>query len=139
VMGPAQDLPAAREARLELAVGAGPIPEGIPVHLKLDTGMGRWGFAELPSRTRDVVAVMTHLASADCDPDFTRVQIDRFRAATDALGLERHAANSAGALRFPEARCGRASRPVTAAASSPNARRGSGSSRSVTRTASGGT
>jgi len=104
VMGPAQDLLAAREARLELAVGAGPIPEGIPVHLKLDTGMGRWGFSELPSPTRDVVAVMTHLASADCDPDFTRVQIDRFRAATDALGLERHAANSAGALRFPEAR-----------------------------------
>jgi alanine racemase len=104
VMGPAAELAAAREARLELAVGGGPIPEGIPVHLKLDTGMGRWGFSELPSPTREVVALMTHLASADCDPDFTRVQIDRFRAATDALGLERHAANSAGALRFPEAR-----------------------------------
>jgi len=104
VMGPAHDVVAAREARLELAVGAGPIPEGIPVHLKLDTGMGRWGFSELPSPTREVVAVMTHFASADCDADFTRVQIDRFRNATDALGVERHAANSAGALRFPDAR-----------------------------------
>ena len=104
VMGPAHDLVAAREARLELAVGAGPIPEGIPVHLKLDTGMGRWGFSELPSPTSEVVAVMTHFASADCDAEFTRLQIDRFRAATDALGVERHAANSAGALRFPEAR-----------------------------------
>src|SRR5580765_8515514 len=45
VMGPvaAWDVAAAREARLELCVGEGPIPEGLPVHLKLDTGMGRWG------------------------------------------------------------------------------------------------
>jgi alanine racemase len=105
VMGPADDLASAREARLELAVSDGPIPEGLPVHLKLDTGMGRWGFSELPAPTRDVVGLMTHFASADCDPDFTRVQVQRFRSATDALtGLERHAANSAGALRFPEAR-----------------------------------
>jgi alanine racemase len=105
VMGPARDLAAAGEARLEVAVGDGPIPEGLPVHLKLDTGMGRWGFSELPAPTRNVVGLMTHFASADCDPEFTRTQIERFRAATDALpGLERHAANSAGALRFPEAR-----------------------------------
>jgi alanine racemase len=105
VMGPTVELGEARDARLELAVGAGPIPEGLPVHLKLDTGMGRWGFSELPAPTRDVVALMTHLASADSDPDFTRLQVERFRAATDALpGLTRHAANSAAALRFPEAR-----------------------------------
>jgi alanine racemase len=102
VMGPARDLAAAREARLEVAVGDGRIPEGLPVHLKLDTGMGRWGFSELPAPTRDVVGLMTHFASADCDPEFTRTQIERFRAATDALSeLERPAANSAGALRFP--------------------------------------
>ena len=47
---------------------------------------------------------MTHLASADCDAEFTREQLERFRAATDSLDLPRHAANSAGALRFPEAR-----------------------------------
>ena len=105
VMGPCEQLREARERRLEVTVGAGPVPEGLPVHLKLDTGMGRWGYSELPSPGRDVVGLMTHLASADCDPDFTREQVERFRAATEALGsLTRHAANSAGALRFPEAR-----------------------------------
>ena len=105
VMGPTEEVGVAREARLDLAVSTGPIPEGVAVHLKLDTGMGRWGYAELPAPTRDVVGVMTHFASADCDPDFTHHQIERFRAATDGLGgLIRHAANGAGVLRFPEAR-----------------------------------
>ncbi len=105
VMGPTDELREAREAALEVAVGDGPVPEGLPVHLKLDSGMGRWGFAELPAPGREVVGVMTHLASADSDPAFTREQIARFRAATDGLqGVARHAANSAGALRFPEAR-----------------------------------
>jgi len=104
VMGPTDEVGAAREAALDLAVGAGPIPEGVAVHLKLDTGMGRWGYSELPAPTRDVVGLMTHFASADCDPGFTRLQIERFRAATEGLdGLIRHAANGAGALRFPEA------------------------------------
>jgi alanine racemase len=81
------------------------VPEGAPVHLKLDTGMGRWGLSELPSPTRDVVGVMSHLASADSDPEFTRMQIERFREATAELeGLTRHVANSAGALGYPEAR-----------------------------------
>jgi alanine racemase len=106
VLGPPGDaVRAARQAQLELTVGVGEIPEGVPVHLKLDTGMGRWGMGELPPFTRDVVGLMTHLASADCDPVFTRTQIERFRAATDAHAhLTRHAANSAGAVRFPEAR-----------------------------------
>ena len=41
----------ARGARgaLELVVGER-IPEGLPVHVKLDTGMGRWGVSELPRR-----------------------------------------------------------------------------------------
>ena len=105
VLGPTDELREARDARLELAVGDGPVPEGLPVHLKLDTGMGRWGYSELPAPSRDVVGLMTHLASADSDPAFTRLQIERFRAATDSIdGLTRHAANSAGGLRFPEAR-----------------------------------
>jgi alanine racemase len=59
-----------------------------------------------------VVGLLSHLASADSDPDFTRVQIQRFSDATAGLdGLTRHIANSAGTLRFPEAafdavRCG---------------------------------
>src|SRR6266704_685063 len=46
VMGPADDMRAARDARLELVVGD-EIPEGFPVHVKIDTGMGRWGISEL--------------------------------------------------------------------------------------------
>jgi alanine racemase len=114
VMGPVADdgVPEARLARLELVAAAGRVPEGVPVHLELDTGMGRWGLSELPSPTRDVVGVMSHFAVAEADAEFTSAQIERFRAATAALGaLERHLANSAGTLRFPEAafdavRCG---------------------------------
>ena len=39
----------------------GRIPEGVPIHLKLDTGWGGGGF-ELLSPTRDVVGLMSHLA-----------------------------------------------------------------------------
>ena len=83
------------------------------MHVKLDTGMGRWGLSELPRRAARVVGVMTHLATADSDPSFARAQIERFRAATERLPaqLTRHVANSAAALRLPEsrfdaARCG---------------------------------
>ena len=106
VMGPTtnRELATAREARLELVVGD-EIPAGIPVHVKLDTGMGRWGISELRAPDREVVGLMTHLASADTDLDFARVQLERFRAATAPYsGLTRHAANSAAALRLPEAR-----------------------------------
>jgi alanine racemase len=114
VMGPVGDgdLHAAREAALELVAVDGRVPEGIPVHLKLDTGMGRWGLAELPARTRDVVGVMSHLASSESDPAFTREQIERFRDATrDLADVTRHVANSAATLRLPESafdavRCG---------------------------------
>jgi alanine racemase len=114
VMGPAwpEELAAAREARLELAVSGPPLPEGVPLHVKLDTGMGRWGFRELPEPSANVVGLMTHLATADSDPAFAREQLERFRAAAAAVpGVTLHAANSAAALRIPEsrfdaARCG---------------------------------
>lgn len=107
VLGPvgADDVRRAAELRLELAISALPLPEGVPLHLKLDTGMGRWGLSELPAPGRDVVGVMSHFASADSDPAFTRLQFERFLAGTAALAhLTRHIANSAGALRHPEAR-----------------------------------
>jgi alanine racemase len=107
VMGPVDDdeLRAAREAALELVAVDGRVPERIPVHVKLDTGMGRWGLAELPAPTRDVVGVMSHLASSESDPAFTREQIERFRDATRNLAhLTRHIANSAATLRVPESR-----------------------------------
>ena len=114
VMGPASgaEIATVREAGLELVVADGGIPEDVRVHLKLDTGMGRWGFSELPAPNRNVVGLMSHFASADCDPAFTKAQIERFRLATDAFpDLTRHLANSAGALRYPAAafdagRCG---------------------------------
>ena len=107
VMGPVseREIGEARVARLEVVAADGRIPEGVKVHLKVDTGMGRWGLAELPAPTRDVVGVMSHLASAEADPAFTQLQVERFREATAQLGsLTRHLANSAATLRYAEAR-----------------------------------
>jgi alanine racemase len=107
VMGPAgnREIAEARDAGLELAVFELPVPEGVRVHLKLDTGMGRWGLSELPAPGREVVGLMSHFASADCDAAFTELQVERFAAATaEHAHLTRHIANSAGALRFPSAR-----------------------------------
>ena len=105
VMCPTEDVAEAREARLELVISGGEIPDGIPVHLKLDTGMGRWGFAELPEPPANVVGLMSHLATADSDPDFAQQQVERFREATEQYShLTRHVANSAAALRLPDAR-----------------------------------
>jgi alanine racemase len=115
VMGPAgsnREVAQARAAGLELAIADGEIPEGVRVHLKLDTGMGRYGLSELPSPPAEVVGLMTHLATADSDAGFARAQLERFRSATEQYShLARHAANSAAALRLPEshfdaARCG---------------------------------
>jgi alanine racemase len=48
---------------------------------------------------------MSHLASAESDPTFTALQIDRFReAAAPLVALTRHIANSAATLRYAEAR-----------------------------------
>jgi alanine racemase len=107
VMGPVseREVAEARAAQFELVAADGRVPEGVRVHLKLDTGMGRWGLSELTAPTRDVVGVMSHLAVAESDPDFTQLQVERFRERTAALeGLTRHLANSAGTLRYPEAR-----------------------------------
>jgi alanine racemase len=114
VMGSAsgREIAQARDADLDLTVSDDAIPEGVRVHLKLDTGMGRWGMSELPELPIEVVGLMTHLATADSDQDFARAQLQRFEEATAGFpNLIRHAANSAAALRLPEsrldaARCG---------------------------------
>lgn len=92
----------------------------VGIHVKVDTGMSRLGLrpekleafldgcARFPSVR--IEGLMTHLASADCDPELTRVQLARFaaevpRVAAAARGrLVLHAANSAGTLGFPDAR-----------------------------------
>ena len=109
-------LQAAREAAQD---GAGALP---PLHLKLDTGMRRLGFGEeeLPEllallaahRTAlPVAGIMTHLAAAD-DPahdEFTQQQLATFQRMAGAIEAElgystiKHALNSAGIRRFPEA------------------------------------
>ena len=50
VLGPVseREIGEARAARLELVAADGRIAEGVPVHLEIDTGMGRWGLSELP-------------------------------------------------------------------------------------------
>ena len=114
VMGPTvgREFAVAREARVEVTVLDTEIPEGVRAHLKLDTGMGRWGLSELPLLPVKIVGLMTHLATADSDPEFAREQLRRFDEATKGYShLTRHAANSAAALRLPEshldaARCG---------------------------------
>jgi alanine racemase len=115
VLGPVgsnRDLALARQAGLELVIADAEIPEGVRVHLKLDTGMGRYGLSELLPPPAEVVGLMTHLATADTDQAFARAQLERFRELTDQYRhLTRHAANSAATLRLPEShfdvvRCG---------------------------------
>ncbi|HLT58338.1 MAG TPA: alanine racemase, partial [Limnochordales bacterium] len=93
----------------------------IPVHIKVDTGMGRLGVMpqDAPALVRAVrglagvavAGVFTHLAAAD-EEDLTsaRTQLARFAQLLDRLawdGLKPaavHAANSAAALALPESR-----------------------------------
>ncbi|MGH2995627.1 MAG: alanine racemase [Gaiellaceae bacterium] len=107
-LAPGED-EAAREARLEVALSTPEAPEGLRVHLKVDTGMGRWGMSAEEARQvplERVVGLMSHLATADEDDDaFARAQIERFRALAEEFSrVPAHLANSAGALRFPKAR-----------------------------------
>ena len=114
VLGPAEEgeVEAARAGRLELCASSSFVPDGVPVHVKLDTGMGRWGLSELAPPGAGVVGLMSHFASADTDDAFTAVQLRRFLAATAPYAhLTRHVANSAATLRHPLAhldavRCG---------------------------------
>lgn len=100
------------------------------VHLKVDTGMGRWGVPldnALSSLRRleaidgvNVEGLMTHFASADdMLSDFFELQLERFTKLVDqardiSTQLIVHAANSAASMRsdsthFDAVRCGIAS------------------------------
>ncbi|MFL6033566.1 MAG: alanine racemase [Gaiellaceae bacterium] len=107
-MGPtdADEIGRAKEANVDVTYSGGELPEGVRVHVKLDTGMGRYGVSELPAPARAVVGLMSHLATADTDPAFARVQVRRFGELVGPYRgeLECHIANSAAALRLPEAR-----------------------------------
>jgi alanine racemase len=99
----------ARESGLEITVWSDDVPSGLAVHVKIDTGMGRWGVgADALGRLdpASVVGVMSHLATADEeDASFAEEQVERFRAAAERFpGVVRHVANSAATLRLPAAR-----------------------------------
>nr|MBO2500366.1 alanine racemase [Acidimicrobiia bacterium] len=84
----------------------------VDVHIKVDTGMHRVGapLARLPELVDAVRpplrlgGVWTHFAVADEDPEFTQLQIERFREAAAGLDVPSHLANTAGSLLFPAAR-----------------------------------
>lgn len=99
----------------DFARALGDSDEVVPVHLKVDTGMGRFGATphEAASLARFIdespglrlAGTWTHFASAGTDEVMTRVQFDRYIETLGTLGIEpglRHVSNSAAALRFPE-------------------------------------
>ena len=108
----------------ELAEALGARDEVIDVHLKIDTGMGRFGVSpdEAPALARYVAesdglrlaGTWTHFASSESDEEMTRAQFELFIETLGALGVDpglRHACNSAGALEHPDfaldaVRCG---------------------------------
>jgi alanine racemase len=114
--------PVVSEASLlpALAHAASSFPTPYPIHLKVETGMGRLGLGhdELANlfgsrrfpRALHVEGLMTHLADADGpSTDSTYQQLTRFHEAIKIVtgsGFRVpliHAANSGGAVRFPEA------------------------------------
>ncbi|MFY9273467.1 MAG: alanine racemase [Thermacetogeniaceae bacterium] len=92
----------------------------VPVHLKVETGLGRTGF--LPSSIKEHAdrlfslpgleweGIYTHFASAAGDPQFTRQQFRLFQSVVEGLkkrGIQFplcHVCNSAAALLYPEMR-----------------------------------
>jgi alanine racemase len=89
----------------------------IPVHIKVDTGMGRLGTTpeDAPYLIEEALrytgirleGLMTHFAEADLDnPAFAELQMDRFRSVIQHVEKQDvripliHAANSAAVLRF---------------------------------------
>ena len=103
-----------------LAEAARSYPAPYPIHLKVETGMGRLGFSSEELLTLldnpllrgplQVEGMMTHLPDADGkDSAFTERQLGAFRAMVEQIrqrGITLplvHAANSAAIVRFPDA------------------------------------
>lgn len=111
---------ASYESARRLVESAKRIKRPVSCHVKIDTGMNRIGVrAEEGLRVIEFLAsqkpsliggVYTHFSCADSDAAFTGRQLAAFRGALAAIarrGLRcglRHAANSAGALEFPQSR-----------------------------------
>jgi alanine racemase len=96
----------------------------VPVHLKIDTGMGRFGCApeDAPALARlideskgtELAGTWTHFAKSESDDAMTRRQFDIFLEAVSRFEVSprmRHVCNSAGARLHPDfaldaVRCG---------------------------------
>lgn len=90
----------------------------VKVHIKVDTGMGRWGIwhaqaSEFIKRINlfshlKIEGVYTHFPCAGCDSRFTRRQINIFKSLIKKLKQENiriplyHAANSMGVIGYPQ-------------------------------------
>lgn len=93
-------------------------PEFLAVHVKVDTGMHRAGapsevalkLAERIEASENLVleGVMSHLAVADTEPQYTQLQRDRFVAFIEELSVQgidppiKHLANTAGIFAGPD-------------------------------------
>jgi len=103
-----------------LGAAASALTPSVGVHVKVDTGMHRvgvWPPEGAPTFVERVVeagleldGLWTHLASADTDEVTTHQQLDLFTDVVDRIRAAGHrprlvhAANTAGAVRFPRAR-----------------------------------
>jgi len=109
------------ETAQALAAAAGALGASVPIHLKVDTGMGRYGllpdevlpFAQAVSTLPGLrlEGLWTHFATADeADPSYTNHQLNLFLkvwASLKEAGMDialRHAANSAAAICHPATR-----------------------------------
>jgi alanine racemase len=108
----------------ELADALAAVGDGVPIHLKIDTGMGRFGCAPedaaglaqliAESRGTRLAGTWTHFASSEKDEAMTRRQFELFLDTVSRFEVApgmRHACNSAGALNHPDfaldaVRCG---------------------------------
>lgn len=133
VLGPSfeNDAEALQRAHVSATVGSNELLDahlrtarslGAParIHVKLDTGMGRYGYAAEDTTPLDKLAsvpeclegIMTHLSVSDEEGpeerEYTRWQLERFerawtRAAEAGMRFIRHASNSGGVLHHPDA------------------------------------
>jgi len=120
VLGPQDDSDIAHLSAIgaELALtddaDAGRYPKGSTVHVKVDTGVGRFGgtsdgaaktIERCESAGVRVAGVYSHLANAeDLDERFTAAQLERLLAVRAPSGAIRHIAASAAAIMWPKTR-----------------------------------
>jgi len=120
VLGPQEDADIERLSRLgvELALtddlDAGRYRRGAAVHVKIDTGVGRFGGTATGARRTieqcesagvRIAGIYSHLANAeDLDERFTATQLERLLAVQAPAGALRHIAASAAAIMWPSTR-----------------------------------